>query len=165
MQRIETNNLLLRKYEDSDLNILFEIQRNKEAMQYTFCDQNKEDAKKRFNAYAALLNKVGFAPWTVLYRSNKKIIGWGGLNEDPFAPGWGVEVAYFFHSDYWGRGLATELVTTSIKYGFKVLNLKEIGAFVHQFNIASTKVLKKCGFSFVKYEKKLDRNYYVVNQK
>lgn len=163
MDTIETKNLLLRNFKESDINPLFEIQRNEEAMKFTFCDQNIKDAKVRFKSYAALLPKIGLAPWTILNKSNRTIIGWGGLNEDPFDPGWGVEVVYFFHPHYWGRGLATELVQASIHQGFKKLNLNKIGAFVHRDNTASASVLTKCGFDFIKYEKQLDRNYYLVH--
>jgi ribosomal-protein-alanine N-acetyltransferase len=30
-------------------------------------------------------------------KSDKRIVGWGGLYDDPFDSGWGVEVGYFFH--------------------------------------------------------------------
>ena len=39
-----------------------------------------------------------------------RIIGWGGLYDDPFDPGWGGEVAYFFYQAVWGQGYDSEMV-------------------------------------------------------
>jgi hypothetical protein len=35
--------------------------------------------------------------------------GFGGLYDDPFDPGWGVEVSYRFAPSAWGNGFASEL--------------------------------------------------------
>jgi RimJ/RimL family protein N-acetyltransferase len=98
----------------------------------------------------------------VLIKSKQQIIGWGGLNIDPFEPGWGTEVAYFLHPDYWQQGIATELVKASLEYGFKQLRLDAIGAFVHPNNIPSIRVLEKCGFVLLGHEPKLNRDHYEI---
>jgi RimJ/RimL family protein N-acetyltransferase len=41
-------------------------------------------------------------------KANDRIVGWGGLYNHPFDPGWGMEIAYFFHPDVWGQGYATD---------------------------------------------------------
>lgn len=163
---IETDRLLLRPFQEDDVAPLYDIQRNPESMQYTFCANSLRDSTERLSAYAAQLDKIGYAPWTVLLKSDPKIIGWGGLNIDPFDSGWGTEVAYFFHPDYWGLGFATELVQKALECGFVKLDLKEIHAYAHRDNLASIRVLDKCGFSFLRYEVKLGRNHYlIVNSK
>jgi RimJ/RimL family protein N-acetyltransferase len=159
---IETSRLTLRPFDESDINPLYAIQKDPEAMQYTFHALSRAIAKERLQAYAALEGEVGFAPWTVVHRAEARVIGWGGLNIDPFDPGWGVEVAYFFDPAYWGQGYATELVQASVNYGFAQLELSEIGAFAHQDNAASIRVLEKCGFRYVRFEPQLQRNRYLI---
>jgi RimJ/RimL family protein N-acetyltransferase len=159
---IETNRLLLRPFQEEDVDFLYEIQRDPKAMRYTFCARTRNDTKKRMQAYADQSEKIGFAPWTVLIKLKQQIIGWGGLNIDPFEPGWGTEIAYFFHPDFWNQGFATELVRTSLEYGFNHLRLDAIGAFTHQNNVPSIRVLEKCAFKFIGYEPKLDRNHYEI---
>jgi len=88
------------------------------------------------------------------------VIGWGGLNIDPNAPGWGTEVSYFIHPAYQGRGFATDVVQCSLRHGFKDIGLREIGAFTMRENQASARVLEKCDFKFLQYEPALDRNHY-----
>ena len=82
-------------------------------------------------------------------KSKLQIIGWGGLNVDPGASGWGIEVAYFFHPDFWGNGYATELVKASLEHGFRDLSLDVINAYSHKDNKASIRVLEKCGFKSI----------------
>ena len=160
---IETDNLLLRPFQKDDVGPLYEIQSNQESMQYTYYASSLDESQKRLYAYAAQYDQLGYAPWTVLLKSNYKIVGWGGLNIDPFDSGWGIEVAYFFHPDYWGQGYATELVQTALNRGFNKLGLNEINAYAHENNDASIRVLEKCGFIFLRYEPKLGRNHYKIN--
>jgi RimJ/RimL family protein N-acetyltransferase len=82
------------------------------------------------------------------------------LNVDPNAPGWGPEVSYFIHRACAGRGCATELVRASLDVGFACLQLPVIGAFATPANVASIRVLDKCGFRFVGYAPALARNHY-----
>ena len=159
---INTDHLILRPFQTNDDSFLFEIQSDPDSMQFTFCSHSLSQTQERLNAYARQLDELGYAPWTVLSKLNGEIIGWGGLNVDPFDSGWGTEVAYFFHPDYWGRGYATELVQASIEHGFKRLRLGEINAYTHPKNLASIRVLEKCGFAFIHYVPKLHRAHYIV---
>jgi RimJ/RimL family protein N-acetyltransferase len=95
-------------------------------------------------------------------RDDERVVGWGGLGVDPFDPGWGPEVSYFFHPAHWGRGLATELVRASLEHGFGALTLRAIGAFARPENAASIRVLEKCGFRLLGWEPALERNHYEV---
>ena len=84
-------------------------------------------------------------------KADGRIIGWGGLYQDPFDPGWGVEVGYSFHPAAWGRGYASELTATCTEIADNVLRLPEVRAFAHRDNLASRRVLEKasrwCGSS------------------
>jgi RimJ/RimL family protein N-acetyltransferase len=97
-------------------------------------------------------------------RGEGRVIGWGGLNVDPFEPGWGIEVAYCLHPDTWGKGYATQLVRASLDVGFGTFQMPAIVAFVHQDNFGSARVLEKCGFRLLGYEARLDRNHYQILQ-
>ena len=92
-----------------------------------------------------------------------RIIGWGGLNKDPNAPEWGVEVAYYIDRAYWGRGLATELVRESLTLAFGDLGLDQVGAFAKPENAASVRVLVKAGFKRVRFVSELERDEFRVS--
>jgi len=162
LQQIQTPRLILRSLHADDVPLLYAIQGDTTAMRFTYCAPSLEACSQRLWEYESMRTGFGFAPWVVLDRSDAQLIGWGGLGIDPSDPGWGPEVSYFFHPDYWGRGLATELVSHSIQYAFNTLVLSEVSAFAMPENIASIRVLEKSGFSFLRYEPTLARNHYRV---
>ncbi len=56
------------------------------------------------------------------------------------------ELAYGLRRDRWGRGYATEAAQACLRHGFEVLGLERIVADVDPANVASVRVLEKCGF-------------------
>lgn len=163
--RLITERLILRPFIESDIDPLFEIQNDSDAMRYTFSAQSREESETNLVGHANQLQVIGYAPWTICSRENDRVVGWGGLLEDPFEPGYGTEVAYFFGKEHWGKGYATEVVTESIDYGFNRLQLDSIGAFARDDNLGSIRVLTKCGFIYINYNDALNRNYYKISRK
>lgn len=133
-------------------------------MQFTYCAPDRAATARRINAYAARFAGDGFAPWTAVLKADDCVVGWGGLNRDPDAPDWGVEVSYFFHPAHWGRGLATELITASLALAFGQLGLPEVGAFTKPANWASLRALQKAGFVFVRYVPELERDHFSLKR-
>ena len=84
--------------------------------------------------------------WAIVKKSDKKFIGLAGMfpSLDKFKLG---EIYYKLHPDYWGKGYATEVAKTLIKFGFDELNLHEVEAGVATENIGSVKVLEKVGMT------------------
>jgi ribosomal-protein-alanine N-acetyltransferase len=80
-------------------------------------------------------------------RSSDEVIGVTGLTHLDDGPE--VEVGYRFLNRCWGRGYATEAARASIAYGFSELGLDRIVAVTLPKNIASRRVMEKCGMSFV----------------
>ena len=158
-----TGQLLLRAPDGSDIEALFAIQSDPSAMQFTYCSPNREATAQYLHAYSARFSEDGFAPWTCVYSADGRVVGWGGLNRDPKAPHWGIEVAYFLDRDYWGRGLATELVQESLVHAFVDLGLPEVGAFVRPGNHASIRVLIKAGFARVEFVPELQRDSFRIS--
>ena len=158
-----TLRLLLRAPEPADAEALFAIQGDSEAMQHTHCSPSLEATAAHLESYAARFAEDGFAPWTAVLDAEDRIIGWGGLNKDPNAPEWGVEVAYYIDRAYWGRGLATELVRESLTHAFGDLGLDFVGAFAKPENAASVRVLLKAGFERVRFVPELERDEYRIS--
>lgn len=164
MRLIETPQLMLRPFEDGDVDALFAIQGDPIAMQYTFCARTRAESAQHLRAYEGQRSVHGFAPWTAMIKADRRVVGWGGLNIDPFDPRWGIEVGYFFHPAYWGRGLATELVRAALADGFGRLGLARIGAFARPANVGSIRVLEKAAFRCVGFVPELERNRYAIDR-
>ena len=160
---VTTPHLLLRPPEPGDVDPLFEIQGNADAMRYTYFAPSREATAEYVRSYADRFTQDGFAPWTAVLRSEERVVGWGGLSRDPKMPEWGIEVSYFIHPAYWRRGLASELVRASLEYAAS-LGISEVGAFTRPANLASRTVLLKAGFRYVRYVPELERDQYAHGQ-
>ena len=57
----------------------------------------------------------------------------------------GAEIAYWLAKPYWGRGIMTAAVRRVCEHGVAEFGLVKIIAHVFDFNIASARVLEKCG--------------------
>jgi RimJ/RimL family protein N-acetyltransferase len=158
----ETRQLRLRAPVPTDVDPLFEIQGDPHGMRFTYCAGSREATRQFLEAHAARYAEDGYAPWTLVHKVDARVVGWGGLNRDPQAPAWGTEVSYFVHPAYAGRGLASELVRASLALAFDELGLAEVGAFTRPANRASARVLRKCGFAFVRHVPELERDQYRI---
>jgi [ribosomal protein S5]-alanine N-acetyltransferase len=150
----------LRRPRLADVSALFEFLGDPDAMRHTRVDASLRDCRRRIAAHEWQRRRDGYAPWTVVTKAEGRIIGWGGLCTDPFEPGWGVEVSYFFHPDAWGRGFATELVGACLDVADRVLKLPEVRAFARPENTASRRVLEKAGFEALRFVPELQRLLY-----
>jgi RimJ/RimL family protein N-acetyltransferase len=93
---VETERLVLRRPTLADVPALFEFLGDATAMQYTHVDASVHECRRRVAAHERRRHRDGYAPWTIVTRAEGRIVGWGGLYNDPFQPGWGVEVGYSF---------------------------------------------------------------------
>jgi ribosomal-protein-alanine N-acetyltransferase len=154
---IETARLILRRPTLADVPVLFSFLGDADAMRHTHVHATLRFCRRHVAAHEWQRRRLGYAPWTVVTRTDGRIIGWGGMYDDPFDPGWGPEVGYFFHPDAWGRGFATELVTASVAVADQVLRLPVLTAFAHPDNAASRRVLEKAGFETIRFVPEMDR--------
>jgi RimJ/RimL family protein N-acetyltransferase len=156
----ETARLILRRPTLTDAPALFVFLGDAAAMRYTHADASLRTCRRRIAVHEWRRRRNGYAPWTIVTKTTRRIIGWGGLYDDPFDPGWGVEVAYFFDPAAWGRGYASELTTACTQLADNVLLLPEVKAFAHPANIGSRRVLEKAGFESVRFVPEMERLLY-----
>ncbi len=159
-----TARLVLRPPQGSDVDALFAIQGDANAMRYTFCAADRAATESFLHSHADRFDEDGYAQWTALLAGSGRIVGWGGLGKDPHAPHWGPEVAYFLDPAVWGRGLATEIVVATLVHAFVDVGLEEVGAFALPANAASVRVLEKCGFERVRFVPEFERDQFVVRR-
>lgn len=103
-------------------------------MRFTRVHSSVEECTEYLDVHEAQRGIVGCAPWTVIGKEEGEIVGFGGLYEDPFEPGWGVEVAYFFRQSSWGKGYATELTMACLEFARREKRWPTIWAFAHADN-------------------------------
>lgn len=82
--------------------------------------------------------------WALRLNDHELVIGAVELGVP--SPGVG-SIHYAMCRDYWGRGLMTEAVDTVCQWAFGTLtDMHEISTSVVEANVASARVLEKCGF-------------------
>ena len=147
---LETERLILRSPRRADVPKLYEFLGDPVAMVHTHRDRTLRECQRRILVHEWRRRHDGCAPWVVERREDGRIIGWGGLYEDPFDPGWGVEIGYYFRPDVWGRGYASELVVAALDFADHQLELPEVWAMAHPDNVGSRRVLEKAAFEFAR---------------
>ncbi len=136
---------------------LFAIQGQRAHMRYTTASPSLAWTQAWLQRQLQSAQQLGYSPWTLRLRGSGEVVGWGGLWLDLDMPDWGTEVAYFIAPALQGQGYATEVVQAALQRGFGELGLPKIAAFAHRDNLASQRVLLKCGFELLGYEARIDR--------
>lgn len=85
----------------------------------------------------------GFGASALFVRGEPALAGYCGIvaarrRADP-------EIIYALRPEYWGRGLASELVPALLDYGFGACNLARLVATIRPENHASLRVVEKAG--------------------
>jgi ribosomal-protein-alanine N-acetyltransferase len=157
---ILTERLSLSPTRPSDVPALFAFFGDAQAVRHTTHLATLRACRRHVAGHEWQRRWLGYAPWTIRTRADGAIIGWGGLFEDPFDPGWGVELGYWFAPSAWGRGYAGELAAASVAEARDRLHLAELRAFARPENAGSCRVLEKAGFARERYVPELERNLY-----
>lgn len=154
---ITTQRLLLDHAKLSDVPELFSFLGDGEAMRHTHVASSLRDCRRRVAVHEWRRRRDGCAPWVVRTKADRRIIGWGGLFDDPFDPGWGVELGYWFTPACWGQGYASELAAAAVAFADDELRLPELRAFARPENAGSRRVLEKAGFTQDRYVPEMER--------
>ena len=140
-----------RNWKISDTDRLFEINSNKEAMQFFPSTQTKEQTEafitKMQNQYA----KKEFCYFAVEILETKEFIGFIGLSlqtfELDFTPA--IDIGWRLHPNFWHKGFATEGAKRCLDFGFNQLKLEKIIAVAPVINIPSISIMQKIGMNKV----------------
>ena len=81
-----------------------------------------------------------------LRTSSGELIGALGVDGLKVGESHRAEVGYWLARPYWGRGVMTQALDAFVPYAFTTLRLSRLTAHVFERNVASQRVLEKCGF-------------------
>jgi 3-dehydroquinate dehydratase/shikimate dehydrogenase len=144
---IKTERLLLREWQESDLEPFAELNADPRVMEYFPDLKSREESDQLAKLLSEHIATCGWGPWAVSLLATQEFIGFIGLKnvqfEAPFTPA--VEIGWRLSFKAWGKGYATEGAKASLAYGFNILKLKEIVSFTTVQNLRSTKVMEKIG--------------------
>lgn len=142
---LETERLLLRPFEEADLDQYAAIMSDPEVVRFLAQDPNtREDA---WRSMATFLGHGVLRGWTnnaVVRKADGVLVGRCGLWEPE---GWpGTEVGWTFGRQFWGNGYATEAAVAWRDWAFEHVDaLDVLISVIHVDNAASQRVAKRIG--------------------
>ena len=161
--KLETERLILREWQDSDLEVFARIVQDKEIMHHYpdiwNAKQVEDSMVKNKKSFAE--NKFCFFP--VILKESKSLIGFTGINkvdfEEKFTPA--VEIGWIIDKKYWKQGFASEAAKKVLEYGFAEIQLNEIVSFTAAINTPSQKLMEKVGMRYSNdfYHPKLNKDH------
>ncbi len=149
---IETERLIFRDIEETDVEGMFALDSDTEVHRYL---GNKP--VKSFDETRQVIKYIrqqyvdnGIGRWAVIDKSTDAFMGWGGFKlEDVVRSDFNyIDLGYRLRRKYWGKGIGTEIAKESLKHGFNTLNFAEICAAADVQNIGSNKILSQSGMKF-----------------
>ena len=172
---IETDRLILRAWQESDLNDFYEYASVEGVGEMAGWKHHEsiEVSKKILQSFIS-----GKSTFAIVYKENNKVIGSLGLHEswanheDLYKDKNAKEIGYVLSKSYWGMGLMPEAVKGVIEFCFDKCNLDILTICHFSFNSQSKRVIEKCGFKYVKkktvYVEQLESSFedveYIMNK-
>jgi len=146
------------KYEDAE-EIFYTYASKAEATRYVSWKTHRrmEDTMRFLRVSRALWNSHRDYSYSVRLRESNRLIGGIGCINDEGQ----VQIGYIFSPTQWNQGYATEVCKEMLRHLREQPHIRSISTFVDVDNIASIKVLLKCGLW---EEKRLSSYFSFPNQ-
>lgn len=146
---LQTERLHLRKMKVSDSSSLFKIWSDPDVTKFMniscFTDENQ--AKEMINLLDDLSRDSKAIRFSIIKIESNEIIGSCGYNSFDFENE-KAEIGYDIAKSFWGRGYASEAISSLLDHAFSSLKLNRIEAKVDPENVNSIKLLQKLNFTF-----------------
>ena len=145
--QIQTERLIIRNYQQTDLEDIHEYGSDPEVVKYVpFGPNTYEDSQNFLNR---AINKQKEKPridygGAVVLKSEDKLIGGCRITKVSENEG---NLGYALNRHYWGKEYATEAAKATVEFGFKKLGVYRIYADCHPDNVRSIRVLEKVGMT------------------
>lgn len=164
MKALDAGSVVLRMLTEADWPLFFELHCQEQVLQYVADPFSEPQIRQRFEERLRPW-QVGDLHWLSLVVVEKQtgiatgVCGFHCFELDNNEPLIG-EVGYLFLPQFYGKGYATLALKACLNYGL-VLGIKHWQAVVTEGNIASSRVLEKCGFHLIERQ---HNGYQIGNQ-
>jgi RimJ/RimL family protein N-acetyltransferase len=143
---IELGDITLRNWQEKDIKSLSQNANNKKIwdnLRDEFPFPYTVLAAKQWISLANADNPL--TNFAIIYKGSA--IGGVGINIQADVYRKNAEIGYWLGEKYWNKGISTKALKAMIQYTFRNFEVIRIFAHVFESNIASIRVLHKCGFS------------------
>ncbi|WP_299156711.1 GNAT family N-acetyltransferase [uncultured Tenacibaculum sp.] len=155
--QIETNRLILRKFNIKDTTSIFELDSNPEVHKYLGNNPitTYKQAKDIIDFFEKQYNENGIGRFAAFEKESGNFIGWSGLKlnkgkeEELNGITEFIDIGHRLLPKFWRKGYATESAIACLEFGFKQMNYNIIYGAAETDNIGSNKILQKIGLKYV----------------
>jgi RimJ/RimL family protein N-acetyltransferase len=146
---LQTDRLLLRRWNDSDRAPFAEINADPKVMEFLPGCLTREESDQFIDRVEAHFENHGFGLFAVECKADSRLIGFIGLVVATFQAHFTpcVEIGWRIATPYWNQGLATEGSREVIRFGFEWLHLDALVSFTVPQNVASRRLMEKLGMT------------------
>lgn len=143
---LQTERLVLRRIEPRDKEDMYAYSRSEETTRYLLWNPHPDaDYTGQYIDYLEERYSLGdFYDWAVVLKEENRMIGTCGFTQIDTVNDT-AEIGYVIHASFCGYGYATEAAREIIRFGFQRMRLARISALCMRENIASLRVMEKCG--------------------
>ncbi|MCC6725319.1 MAG: GNAT family N-acetyltransferase [Saprospiraceae bacterium] len=149
--QFQSDRLSFRLIQDGDFQNIYRLQSDPVAMHFirpVVTDETPVRERMALWAKYAAENP-GFGVWAIESVDGQQFMGYCVFRHLHFQPDNDVEIGYTLSKEFTGKGLATEAAHRLMQYGREAFGIKNFVAYTNQLNLASNRVLEKCGFKKV----------------
>ncbi|MFE3878272.1 GNAT family N-acetyltransferase [Kitasatospora sp. NPDC059146] len=148
MAELRTDRLILRRWEESDLEPWAAMNADLEVREHLGDQLTREQSDASVARFQAEFDRRGYGWWAVEVRATGEFVGFAGLDQvDDGLPFTGVEIGWRLARSAWGHGYATEAALAGLAFGFDTLELPEILAVTTATNLRSQAVMRRIGMT------------------
>ena len=144
--RLETERLVLRGWEERDLDAYAAMTGDAEVMRYMGRGPfRRDDAWREIAFFLGHFDLRGYTHWALELRETGELVGRCG----PYFPeGWpALEVGWLLGREHWGNGYANEAATAAVGYAWRELRPERLVSLVAPGNDRSARVARGLGAS------------------
>ena len=149
--QIETQRLVMRGFEQSDLGPFSRFYADDESARFIGGRADKNQVWRRMASYIGHWYLRGFGPWALEEKQGGEFIGYTGLW---FPQGWPErELAWGLLPEYRGHGYVTEAAKRARKYAYEKLGWSTAVSCINNENLPSMRVAERLN---AKYERDVE---------
>ncbi len=148
-EEVLTDRLRLRRVREDDWVVFRRMDADEEVMATLGGIRSTNKTREYTSKQVEHWDEHGFGWWIALDTVTSDVVGRGGVRLIELDGQPEAEVGYALHSQFWDRGLATELAAAAVRVGLQVVRLPRLVGITLPDNTASQHVLEKVGFKEV----------------
>ena len=149
MKTLETERLIMRNWEESDVYDFYEYASVEGISELTGWPHHENIEVTRGILREFIENDIEYA---LVLKEENKVIGSLGFHKRTADPNYVAEtqreIGYVLSKAYWGRGLMPEAVRAAIQYAFEEMKVDVLWCGHKSFNLQSRRVIEKSGFRY-----------------